>query len=245
MNHIENKVIMITGASSGFGKITAEKCVSLGAKVVLGARREDRLKDLCNQLGSDNAVYEVTDVSKKETVNSLALKGIETFGKIDALINNAGIMPLSLLEKGRTDEWDEMIDINIKGVLYGINSVYTHMLERGEGQIINIASTAGKRLMPGSAVYSATKFAVGAISEGLRMESAGKLQVTCIYPGAFQTELGTTIKDESMLEMLMKGNLASIAEPAERIADAIIYALQQDKGVSANEIVIRPIAQEM
>ncbi len=245
MNHIENKVIMITGASSGFGKITAEKCVSLGAKVVLGARREDRLKDLCNQLGSENAVYEMTDVSKKETVNSLALKGIETFGKIDALINNAGIMPLSLLEKGRTDEWDEMIDINIKGVLYGINSVYTHMLERGEGQIINIASTAGKRLMPGSAVYSATKFAVGAISEGLRMESAGKLQVTCIYPGAFQTELGTTIKDESMLEMLMKGNLASIAEPAERIADAIIYALQQDKGVSANEIVIRPIAQEM
>ena len=245
MNHIENKVIMITGASSGFGKITAEKCVSLGAKVVLGARREDRLKDLCNQLGSENAIYEVTDVSKKETVNSLALKGIETFGKIDALINNAGIMPLSLLEKGRTDEWDEMIDINIKGVLYGINSVYMHMLERGEGQIINIASTAGKRLMPGSAVYSATKFAVGAISEGLRMESAGKLQVTCIYPGAFQTELGTTIKDESMLEILMKGNLASIAEPAERIADAIIYALQQDKGVSANEIVIRPIAQQM
>ena len=245
MNVIEDKVIMITGASSGFGKITAEKCVSLGAKVVLGARRGDRLEDLCNQLGSDYAVYEVNDVSKKESVYSLEVLGIETFGKIDALINNAGIMPLSLLEKGRTDEWDEMIDINIKGVLYGINSVYSHMLERGEGQIINIASTAGKRLMPGSAVYSATKFAVGAISEGLRMESAGKLQVTCIYPGAFQTELGTTIKDESMLEMLMKGNLASIAEPAERIADAIIYALQQDKGVSANEIVIRPIAQEM
>ena len=245
MNTIENKVIMITGASSGFGKITAEKCVSLGAKVILGARREDRLIDLCNQLGLENAVYEVTDVSKKETVNKLASKGIETFGKIDALINNAGIMPLSLLEKGRTDEWDEMIDINIKGVLYGINSVYSHMLERGEGQIINIASTAGKRLMHGSAVYSATKFAVGAISEGLRMESAGKLQVTCIYPGAFQTELGSTIKDENMLEMLMESNLASLAEPAERIADVIIYALQQDKGVSANEIVIRPIAQEM
>ena len=154
-------------------------------------------------------------------------------------------MPLSLLEKGRTEEWDQMIDINIKGVLYGINAVYSHMLQRGEGQIINIASTAGKRLMTGSAVYSATKFAVGAISEGLRMESAGKLQVTCIYPGAFQTELGASIKDESMLETLMKGNLASIAENPERIADAIIYSLQQDKGVSANEIVIRPIAQEM
>ena len=109
-------------------------------------QEKDRLEDLCNQLGSENAVYEVTDVSKKETVNSLASKGIETFGKIDALINNAGIMPLSLLEKGRTDEWDEMIDINIKGVLYGINSVYSHMLERGEGQIINIASTAGKKI---------------------------------------------------------------------------------------------------
>lgn len=245
MNSINDKIIMITGASSGFGKITAEKCVSLGAKVVLGARREEKLKELCNQLGTENSVYAVTDVSKKETVNNLAKIGIDTFGKIDALINNAGIMPLPLLEKGRTDEWDEMIDINIKGVLYGINSVYTHMLERGEGQIINVSSTAGKRLMPGSAVYSATKFAVGAISEGLRIESSGKLQVTCIYPGAFQTELGSTIKDESMLEMLMKGNLANIAEPAERIADAIIFALQQDHGVSANEIVIRPIAQEM
>jgi len=245
MGTIKDKVIMITGASSGFGKITAEKCVSLGAKVILGARRKDRLEELCKQFGSENSVYEVTDVSKKETVDNLAKRGIKEFGKIDALINNAGIMPLSLLEKGRTDEWDQMIDINIKGVLYGINAVYSHMLERGEGQIINIASTAGKRLMPGSAVYSATKFAVGAISEGLRMESAGKLQVTCIYPGAFQTELGATIKDESMLEMLMKGNLAAIAEPAERIADAIIYALEQDKGVSANEIVIRPIAQEM
>ena len=244
MNVIEDKVIMITGASSGFGKITAEKCVSLGAKVVLGARRGDRLEDLCNQLGSENAVYEVTDVSKKETVNSLASKGIETFGKIDALINNAGIMPLSLLEKGRTDEWDEMIDINIKGVLYGINSVYSHMLERGEGQIINIASTAGKRLMPGSAVYSATKFAVGAISEGLRMESAGKLQVTCIYPGAFKTELAGSIKDESMLEALIKRGVGAVAQPAEKVADAIKYALEQDHGVSVNEIVIRPTAQD-
>ena len=153
-------------------------------------------------------------------------------------------MPLTLLKNGRTDEWDQMIDINIKGVLYGINAVYSHMMERGSGQIINIASTAGKRLMPGSAVYSATKFAVGAISEGLRMESAGKLQVTCIYPGAFQTELGSTIKDQSMLEFLMKGSLAKVAQPPERIAEAIVYALEQDPGVSANEIVIRPIAQE-
>ena len=245
MNDLKDRIVMITGASSGFGKETAKMCVASGAKVVLGARREDKLSELCDELGSDSSIYKATDVTSKEQMHALANYGIETFGRIDSLVNNAGIMPLSLLEKGRTDEWDQMIDINIKGVLYGINAVYSHMLERGEGQIINIASTAGKRLMPGSAVYSATKFAVGAISEGLRMESAGKLQVTCIYPGAFQTELGTTIKDESMLEMLMKGNLAAIAEPAERIADAIIYALEQDKGVSANEIVIRPIAQEM
>ena len=244
MNSIKDKVILITGASSGFGMVTAEKCVSLGAKVVLGARRNDRLAKLCSKLGNDNAIFQTTDVSIKNDVDTLAKHGIENFGKIDALINNAGIMPLSLLKNGRTDEWDQMIDINIKGVLYGINAVYSHMMERGSGQIINIASTAGKRLMPGSAVYSATKFAVGAISEGLRMESAGKLQVTCIYPGAFQTELGSTIKDQSMLESLMKGNLVKIAQPPERIAEAIIYALEQDPGVSANEIVIRPIAQE-
>ena len=245
MNDLKDRIVMITGASSGFGKEAAKMCVGLGAKVVLGARREEKLKELCDELGSDFAVYKTTDVTSKDQMHALAQHGIDTFGKIDSLVNNAGVMPLSLLEKGRTDEWDYMIDVNIKGVLYGINSVYSHMLERGEGQIINIASTAGKRLMHGSAVYSATKFAVGAISEGLRMESAGKLQVTCIYPGAFQTELGSTIKDENMLEMLMESNLASLAEPAERIADAIIYALQQDKGVSANEIVIRPIAQEM
>ena len=244
MNSIKDKVILITGASSGFGMVTAEKCVSLGAKVVLGARRNDRLAELCSKLGNENAIFQTTDVSIKSDVDALAKHGIENFGKIDALINNAGIMPLSLLDKGRTDEWDQMIDINIKGVLYGINSVYSHMMERGSGQIINIASTAGKRLMPGSAVYSATKFAVGAISEGLRMESAGKLQVTCIYPGAFQTELGSTIKDQSMLESLMKGNLVKIAQPPERIAEAVVYALEQDSGVSANEIVIRPIAQE-
>ena len=244
MNSIKDKVILITGASSGFGMVTAEKCVSLGAKVVLGARRNDRLAELCSKLGNDNAIFQTTDVSIKNDVDTLAKHGIENFGKIDALINNAGIMPLSLLKNGRTDEWDQMIDINVKGVLYGINAVYSHMMERGSGLIINIASTAGKRLMPGSAVYSATKFAVGAISEGLRMESAGKLQVTCIYPGAFQTELGSTIKDKSMLEFLMKGNLAKVAQPPERIAEAIIYALEQDPGVSANEIVIRPIAQE-
>jgi NADP-dependent 3-hydroxy acid dehydrogenase YdfG len=137
-----------------------------------------------------------------------------------------------------------MIDVNIKGVLYGIDSVYSHMLERESGQIINISSVAGKRVMPGSAVYSGTKYAVRAISEGLRLESSGKIQVTCIYPGAFKTELAFSIKDESMLEALMSRGIGNIAQPAERVAESIIYALQLDPGVSVNEIVIRPTAQE-
>ena len=244
MNNLNNRVVMITGASSGFGKEIAKMCVAKGAKVVLGARRETNLEELCKELGNDHATYRVTDVTSKDDLHSLAQHGIDTFGQIDSLINNAGVMPLSLLEKGRTDEWDQMIDVNIKGVLYGIDSVYSHMLERESGQIINISSVAGKRVMPGSSVYSATKFAVRAISEGLRLESAGKIQVTCIYPGAFTTELAFSIKDESMMEALIARGLGNIAQPAERVAEATIYALDQDPGVSVNEIVIRPTAQE-
>ena len=245
MSCIKGKVILITGASSGFGMVTAKRCVEHGAKVVLAARREDRLKDLCESLGSDNAIFMATDVTKKEDLNDIVKYGIDTFNQIDSLVNNAGIMPLSFIKQGRTDEWDQMIDVNIKGVLYAINSVYSHMMERGSGQIINISSVAGKRLIPGSAVYSGTKFAVAAISEGLRIESEGKLQVTCIFPGAFETELGASIKDEKMLEYLMsEAKYANLAQPAEIVADAIIYSLEQKPGVAANEIVLRPTAQD-
>jgi NADP-dependent 3-hydroxy acid dehydrogenase YdfG len=174
MNGLKDRVVMITGASSGFGKEAAKMCVGLGAKVVLGARREKNLQELCDELGSDSSTYKVADVTSKEQMHALAEHGIKTFGRIDSLVNNAGVMPLSLLQKGRTDEWDQMIDVNIKGVLYGIDSVYSHMLERESGQIINISSVAGKRVMPGSAVYSGTKYAVRAISEGLRLESSGQ-----------------------------------------------------------------------
>lgn len=244
MNDLKDRIIMITGASSGFGKETAKMCVALGAKVVLGARREDKLKELCDELGSDSSIYNVTDVTSKDQMQALADYGIKNFGRIDSLVNNAGIMPLSLLKNGRTDEWDQMIDVNIKGVLYGIDSIYSHMLERESGQIINVSSVAGKRVMPGSAVYSGTKYAVRAISEGLRIESSGKIQVTCIYPGAFKTELAFSIKDESMLEALMSRGIGEVAQPAERVAESIIYALQLDPGVSVNEIVIRPTAQD-
>ncbi len=236
--------VVITGASSGFGMEAARLLVREGCKVALGARREERLKTLCSELG-ENSVYSVTDVTKKEQVDDLVNHCIESFGGIDALINNAGIMPLSLLKSGRVDEWDEMIDVNIKGVLYGTNAVFNHFMQQGFGKIINISSTAGKRVMLGSSVYSGTKFAVNAISEGTRLESTGVIQVTCISPGAFQTELGNAIKDEAVFETLEKTGLAEIAQPPQEIAEAIKFALQQNKGVAINEMVVRPVAQDL
>ena len=243
MSELKDMKVVITGASSGFGSVAAKLLVDHGCKVTLGARREDRLQDLVKELG-DSSAYEVTDVKKKEDLDRLVQKSIDTFGGVDAIINNAGIMPLSLISAGRTEEWDEMIDVNVKGVLYGTNAVYKHFVDQGHGKIINISSVAGKRVMPGSAVYSGTKYAVRAISEGTRIESSGVIQVTCIYPGAFKTELAGSIKDESMLEALMKRGVGAVAQPAERVADAIKYALEQDHGVSVNEIVIRPTAQD-
>ena len=245
MRDLNNMTVMITGASAGFGMVTAKMLVEQGANVVLGARRVDRLQTLSEELGEENVAFQVMDVSNKDQVHALAQLGIDKFKKIDALVNNAGIMPLSLLSAGRTDEWDEMIDINIKGVLYGIDAVLQHMLDKDDGIIINISSVAGLRTFEGSAVYSATKFAVRAISEGLRSESAGKIQVTCIYPGAFKTELGFSIKDTSILEKLKTTGMAQIAQPAERVAETIVFALQQEKGVALNEIVIRPTAQPL
>tara|TARA_B100000900_G_scaffold196720_1_gene166484 strand:+ start:61 stop:795 length:735 start_codon:yes stop_codon:yes gene_type:complete len=243
MSNLKNMRVVITGASSGFGSVAAKLLVGQGCKVTLGARRKDRLKELVTELG-DSSTYEVTDVKKKDDLDKLVQKSIDTFDGVDAIINNAGIMPLSLISAGRTDEWDEMIDVNIKGVLYGTNAVYKHFINQGHGKIINISSVAGKRVMPGSAVYSGTKYAVRAISEGTRIESSGVIQVTCIYPGAFKTELASSIKDESMLEALIKRGVGAVAQPAEKVADAIKYALEQDHEVSVNEIVIRPTAQD-
>ena len=172
MNDLKDRVIMITGASSGFGREAAKMCVDLGAKVVLGARREEKLKELCDELGADSASYKVTDVTSKEQMHGLANHGIEKFGKIDSLVNNAGIMPLSLLAKGRTDEWDHMIDVNIKGVLYGIDSVYSHMIERESGQIINISSVRSLNGAVGASAYSSSKSALIGLNRSIAKENA-------------------------------------------------------------------------
>ncbi len=221
---------------------TAKLLVQAACKVILGARREDRLKQICAELRKA-ATYVVTDVTKRSDVDNLVQRSITRFGGVDALINNAGIMPLSLLKSGRVDEWHEVIDVNIKGVLYGTNAVFNHFVEQGRGKIVNVSSIAGKIVMLGSSVYSATKFAVNAISEGTRLESNGAIQVTCIMPAAFRTELGNSIKDEAIINSIKATGIMDAVRPALDVAQAIKYALQQDPTVAINEMVIRPTAQ--
>jgi NADP-dependent 3-hydroxy acid dehydrogenase YdfG len=241
MKNIQDKVIIITGASSGIGAAAARKMAALGAKVVLAARREDQLKVLVKELG-DNAIYVITDVSKRADLDNLIKQAIDKFGHIDVLWNNAGIMPLSFFEEGLVDEWDRMIDINIKGVLYGINAVLPHMLQRGQGHILSTSSVGGLKTSPGIGVYSATKFAVRAIMETLREEVAQTIKVTTVYPGATQSELGHDITSPKIKALY--GNLANMPKMEEEaIANAVIYAISQPGNINVNEVVLRPLGQ--
>ncbi|WP_029330139.1 SDR family oxidoreductase [Exiguobacterium oxidotolerans] len=240
----ENKVVIITGASSGIGEATAKLLAKNGAKLVLAARREDRLKALkeeIEQLGGQ-AVYQVTDVTKTEQLDQLAKLAQETYGSVDVLVNNAGLMPLSQLHKNKQDEWDTMVDVNIKGVLYGIGAVLPYMRKQKSGHIINISSVAGHEVMPSSAVYSGTKFAVRAITEGLRKEESvdNNIRATIISPGAVDTELKDHITDEDIKQGI--GNMQAI--DADAIARAINYAVSEPDDVSINEILIRPTSQK-
>lgn len=242
MNSMDGKVIMITGASSGIGEATARRLVQQGARLVLGARRTDRLKHLTEQLGGDaNVLWAATDVTQAADLQQLAEKGRERFGRIDVLVNNAGIMPVSMIAQGCVDDWNRMIDVNIKGVLYGIHAVLGGMLEQGSGHVINISSVAGLTVGPGGAVYSATKFAVRAISEGLRQECAGKVRVTSICPGLVASELTDSITVPAFRERAQK--LFEGAMSPDVIADAIVYAIAQPEHVAVNEIVVRPLSQ--
>ncbi|MGE6555740.1 SDR family oxidoreductase [Exiguobacterium artemiae] len=241
---IENKVVIITGASSGIGEATAKLLAKQGAQLVLAARREDRLKTLqkeIEELGG-KAVYQVTDVTDASQVDALAKLAQDTFGSVDVLVNNAGLMPLSKLNKNKQDEWNTMVDVNIKGVLYGIGAVLPYMREQKRGHIINISSVAGHDVMPSSAVYSGTKFAVRAITEGLRKEESveNNIRATIISPGAVDTELKDHITDEEIKQGI--GNLKAM--DADAIARAIAYAVNEPADVAVNEILIRPTAQQ-
>jgi len=243
MERIKDKVIVITGASSGIGAATARKLAGLGAKVVLAARRFEQLQALAAELG-ENALGVKTDVSKKADLDNLVVKALERFGKIDVLLNNAGVMPISFFDEGKVEEWERMVDINIKGILYGINAVLPHMLERGSGHILAISSVQGHKTFPGTGVYAGTKFAVRGIMESLREELAGKIKVTTIYPGLVATEFGNDITSARILSTY--GDFKNFPSlDANAVADAIIYAISQPGNVTANDIILRPLEQAL
>ena len=245
MSEIKDKVVIITGASSGLGEATAHLLAKKGAKLMLAARREERLQDLVAKIEKDGgtAKYQLTDVTDSSAVDKLAQATKAAYGRVDVLVNNAGLMPLSPLAAIKLDEWEKMVDVNIKGVLYNIAAVMPMMLEQESGHIINISSVAGHKVFAGGTIYCATKFAVKAISEGIRLESDGKIRSTNISPGAVATELTSTISHQETAEMAEQ--LYGIAIDADAIARAITYAIEQPGDVDINEMIIRPTKQEL
>jgi NADP-dependent 3-hydroxy acid dehydrogenase YdfG len=240
---IQDKVVVITGASSGLGEAAARRLAERGAKLVLGARRIDRLEKLARELslGRDAAVR--TDVTRRAEVERRVDHAVKSHGRIDVIINNAGLMPQSLLERGKVEEWERMIDVNIKGVLYGIAAALPHMIAQKSGHIINVSSVAGHKVGPGGAVYSATKHAVRVLSEGLRQEvKPHNIRTTIISPGAVATELPNTITDPDAAERVR--GIYQIAIPADSFANMVVFAMSQPDDVDVNEILFRPTKQE-
>lgn len=246
MSRLRDQVVVITGASSGIGEATARALAKKGANVVLSARREERLTEIAGKIKQNGgtAIYMKTDVASREDVQKLADFTVENFGTIDVWINNAGIMPISYLEKLKVDDWDLMIDVNIKGVLYGIAAALPVMQKKQQGHIINLSSVTGHRVGPGSAVYSGTKFAVRAITEGLRQEvSSQNIRATIISPGFVETDIIQTVNDKEALTALKKRATDRKLDP-EDIAASIVYAIEQPEHVSVNEIIVRPTSQQ-
>jgi NADP-dependent 3-hydroxy acid dehydrogenase YdfG len=244
-NGIEGKVIVITGASSGLGEAAAEHLASLGARLVLGARRLDRLEALTARLRSAGgpALAVQTDVTQRAQVQALVERARSEHGRVDVLVNNAGLMPSSPLDRLRVDDWDRMIDVNIKGVLYGIAAVLPLMQQQRSGHIVNVSSVAGHKVRAGGAVYSATKHAVRALSEGLRQEvKPYGIRTTIISPGAVATELPDTITEPDISAAMKKVYEAAI--PADSFARVLAFALSQPDDVDINEILFRPTRQE-
>ena len=244
---IKDKVAIITGASSGIGYATALALSKAGAKVAIGARRVDRLEDLEKKIKENNGeVYsQQLDVTKKDDCSSFVQNVLKKWGSVDILVNNAGLMPLSFIKNLKIDEWDQMVDVNIKGVLYCTAAVVSHMIEQQSGHIVNISSVAGRIVFPAGSVYCATKHAITAFSEGLREELSVRknIRVTCIEPGVVSTELTNTITDES-LKGFVENSKKMESLKAEDIANAILYAVDAPKHVNVNEILIRPTTQE-
>lgn len=235
------KVILVTGASSGIGGATARLLAAQGHHLIIGARRIERLAALAAEIqnGGGSVRYRALDVTILENVHAFVRYAREAYGRIDVIVNNAGVMPLSPLASLKVDEWNRMIDVNIRGVLHGIAAVLPCMQEQGYGQIINISSIGGLAVSPTAAVYCATKFAVRAISDGLRQES-DRIRVTVICPGVAESELADTISDEAARSAMRE--FRRIALSADAVARAISYAIEQPADVDVSEIVVRPTA---
>lgn len=245
MNNVENKVVVISGASSGLGAALARRLVQEGAKVVLGARRMDRLTQLAQELGLPAGSAVQTDVSDAQQVQALVDSAVKLHGRIDVMVNNAGLMPHSLLEKRRIEDWNAMIDVNLKGVLYGIAAALPYMQQQKSGHIINTSSVAGHKVRPGSAVYAATKTAVRVISEGLRQEvKPYNIRTTIISPGAVHSELAESVTEPEMAAGIKKF-YDEFAISADSFASTVLFAISQPDDVDINEILFRPTKQEL
>ncbi|PCF97615.1 SDR family oxidoreductase [Vreelandella nigrificans] len=247
IDNVKDKVIVITGASSGLGEAAARHLAERGASVVLGARRQERIEALAKELttAGHKAMAISVDVTDKTQVKQLVDTAVETFGRIDVLVNNAGVMPLSRIDSLKIDEWDQMIDVNIKGVLYGIAAALPHMQKQKSGHIINTASVAGHLIFPASSVYSATKFAVRALTEGLRQEvKPYNIRTTILSPGAVKTELLDHISEPDV-QSANQDYVGQVGIPPESFARMVAFAISEPDDVDVNEIIFRPTAQQL
>lgn len=244
MSGIEGKVVVITGASSGIGEATARVLARKGAKVVLGARRTERLEQLVAEIRSEgrSASFLKVDVTRRADVEALVRFAQDAYGRVDVVINNAGIMPLSNLDALKIDEWNQMIDVNIRGVLHGIAAGLPLFKQQKSGQFVNVSSLGGHKVVATGAVYCATKFAVHAISEGLRQEVGGDIRVTIISPGVVESDLAETISDPAARQSMKE--FRQIAIKPEAIAKAVAFAIDQPDDVDVSEIIVRPTASD-
>ncbi len=241
MTSISEKVILITGASSGIGAALARELGKAGARLMIGARRTDRLAALKQEVeaAGGKIAMRALDVTRRQDMEDFVRAALDAYGRVDVIVNNAGVMPLSLMNALKVEEWDRMIDVNIRGVLHGIAAVLPVMNAQGGGQIINVSSIGGLYVVPTAAVYCATKYAVRAISDGLRQENR-QIRVTCVYPGVVESELADTITDPVAAEAMV--SYRSIALKPEAIAAAIRHVIDQPADVDTSEIVVRPTA---
>jgi len=241
---IEGKVIAITGASSGIGEATAVLLAGRGATVVLGARRSDRLEALSGRIvdAGGAAAYRVTDVRRRDDVTNLVALAVEKYGKMDVLVSNAGVGPISALDELRVQDWEEMIDVNLKGFLYGIAAALPVFRRQEFGQFVNVISTSGLKIVPMQAVYGGTKNAVRTISEGLRQEAGPNLRVTTVSPGYIRTDFADSITSPTVRAQI-SDTAATIAIPPDAVARAIAFGIEQPSSVDVSEIAVRPTAQ--